>query len=265
MLRSVFLKTVRDQRRALVWWSLGLVATVALLFGMYPTIRDSASQLTQYIQNMPAALRSIFGGEDYATPTGYLRSELFSFMLPLVFLIFTVGAGSRAIAGEEEEGTLDVLLASPIPRSRVLLEKVAAMVTTTLVLAIVLVVSLVVGVTVSDMGIPVGHLVAQVASMTLLALALGSLSLAIGCLTGSRAVANGVTGAVAVATYLVDALAASVKALEPYQWLSPFHYYAAHDPIAHGLSAVHASALAAVAVVLIGVALIAFERRDLAA
>jgi ABC-2 type transport system permease protein len=186
-------------------------------------------------------------------------------MLPLVFLIFAVGAGSRAIAGEEEQGTLDTLLANPIPRPRVLLEKVAAMVVATLALGAVLVVALVVGVIASDMNIAIVRLVEQVVSLTILAIALGSLSLAIGCLTGSRSMANGVTGAVAVGAYLVDALASSVHALEPYQWLSPFHYYAAHDPIAQGLSAVHAAALVASAALLVGAALVAFERRDLAA
>ena len=41
MLRNVFLKTLRDARRALVWWILGLVGFVALIVAVYPTVRDN--------------------------------------------------------------------------------------------------------------------------------------------------------------------------------------------------------------------------------
>ena len=39
-------------------------------------------------------------------------------MLPLLLLVYAIGAGSRAIAGEEESGTLDLLLAHPLSRRR---------------------------------------------------------------------------------------------------------------------------------------------------
>ncbi len=51
--------------------------------------------------------------------------------------MFAIGAGARAIAGEEEGRTLDLLLSTPIRRSQVLLDKWISMVVTTLGLATV--------------------------------------------------------------------------------------------------------------------------------
>ena len=48
-------------------------------------------------------------------------------MVPLLLLIAAIGAGARATAGEEERGTLDLLLANPISRRRLVLEKLAAL------------------------------------------------------------------------------------------------------------------------------------------
>tara|TARA_Y100000588_G_scaffold34684_1_gene33572 strand:- start:290 stop:559 length:270 start_codon:yes stop_codon:yes gene_type:complete len=89
LLRNVFLKTLRDQRRALCWWAAGVAA-------LGRTIIGDVTDLT--------------------SPEGYLNSQLYVFMVPLVYLVFTVGRSSGAITGEEELGTLELLLSCPIRR-----------------------------------------------------------------------------------------------------------------------------------------------------
>jgi beta-exotoxin I transport system permease protein len=87
----------------------------------------------------------------------------------------------------------------------------------------------------------------------------------VGAGTGRRSVAIGLTAGLAAGSYLVDVLALSVDGLGWLQHLSPFFYYRAPDPIAHGLDATDATVLAAIAIVATGIAVVAFERRDLAA
>jgi ABC-2 type transport system permease protein len=52
---------------------------------------------------------------------------VFSTLGLILFLVFAIGAGARAIAGEEEGRTLDLLLSTPIRRRQVLLGKWVAM------------------------------------------------------------------------------------------------------------------------------------------
>ncbi len=129
MLRNVFSKSLRDLRRSFLWWTLGLAGYVALIASVYPTIRDNRD-LDRLVESYPEALKAFiaFGGQfDITSAAGYLGSELFSFMMPALFLVASVGHGAGTLGGEEERGTLDLLLATPLSRRRIALEKLAAM------------------------------------------------------------------------------------------------------------------------------------------
>ena len=64
----------------------------------------------------------------FGTPVGAGVFELFSLMAPLLLIVFSIGAGASAIAGEEDRHTLELLLANPVSRCRIVLEKLAALV-----------------------------------------------------------------------------------------------------------------------------------------
>ena len=267
MLRSVFLKTMRDLRRPLAWWSLGLIGMVALIVAVFPTVHRNPD-LNRLVQNYPNALKAFFafgGGFDYTTGAGYLGSELFSFMVPLLLLVAAIGAGARAIAGEEEQGTLDLLLANPVSRRRVATEKLGALAAEVALLGVVLWLSLLVGVRAASMHISAAHLAAATFSTVLLALAYGALALLVGAATGRRAAAVGVAAALGVAAYLVSSLATLVDALKPIRYASPFYHYAASDPLRHGLALQHVGFLVLVALVAAALAVAVFDRRDLTA
>src|SRR3990172_2353832 len=189
MLRSIGTKTIRDQRRALLGWAIGIVAIVLMYASVYPNIRQNAAQLRNYVENLPEAFKAVIGeSTDFTTPTGYLRTEVFSIMAPLLFLIYASGSGARATAGEEEAGTLDLLLSTPLRRRRVLAEKYVAMLAGLALLGVVL---------------------------------FGSVSLALGCALGRRGLALGITSTIAVATYVVNVIAPTVESIESLRYLSP--------------------------------------------
>ena len=265
MLRNVATKTLYDMRRALAWWSLGLAGIVALMVSVYPTVRDMPS-LNKLVEQYPEAIKGFvsFGGQvDYTSGPGYLGSELFAIWVPLLLLIAAIGAGARATAGEEELGTLDLLLANPISRRRLVVEKFAALVAEVALLGFVLWCALVAGTAVVTMHVSAAHLAAAVASAVLLAIGFGAIALLVGALTGRRGSAIGISAAVAVAAYLVNSLAPLVHALEPVRKASPFYHYAASDPLRHGLALSHATVLIAIAVAATIAAPLVFERRDL--
>lgn len=266
VLRSVLSKTLRDSRRAFSWWSIGLIGLVALMVSVYPTIRDN-EELNKLVDDYPEALKGFvaFGGEiDYVSPAGYLGSELFSLMVPLLLLIAAIGAGARAIAGEEERGTLDLLLANPVSRGRVTIDKLGALVLEIVALGLVLFAALWIGSRAVDLDVSAAHLAAATASAVLLAVAYGAIALLLGAATGHRGRALGITAAAAVAAYVVNGLAPLVDALELLQKASPFYHYAASDPLREGLALGHTAVLLAIAVVAGALAPLVFDRRDLA-
>lgn len=264
MVGSLLLEGLRNLRRSFAWWSLGLVGLVAMMIAVYPTIRSNP-ELSKLVKSYPEALKAFiaFGGSvDYVSGAGYLGTELFSLMVPLLFLVAAVGNGAGSIAGEEERGTLDLLLAHPVSRRQVAAGKLATLGAELAGLGIVLWVALWVGARATSMDVSAGNLAAATLMAALLALAFGAIALGVGAATGRRALAVGIAAAGAVAAYLVNSLAALVHALEPLQRASPFYHYAAGDPLRHGLATGHALVLMAIAIVAAVVGIVLFERRD---
>ena len=118
---------------------------------------------------------------------------------------------------------------------------------------------------ISASPLPPDRLAAALVMLVLLGLAFGDIALAISAYTGNRGAAIGVTVALLVAMYLVDALSSIVDGLGAIRPLSLFRYYMGGDPLRNGLSPGDAAVLAVVAALFLALAVIAFERRDLAA
>jgi ABC-2 type transport system permease protein len=92
----------------------------------------------------------------------------------------------------------------------------------------------------------------------------GAVALAVGAATGSAALARGLAALIAVASYLINALAQVTSTLKPVRPLSPFYLLLGNEPLQHGLRAVGALSVLAVALALVVGGGIVFVRRDLA-
>lgn len=263
VLGSVLVKTLRDQRRGLLWWLLSIVLLVLMYAAIWPGIRDQPS-MNDFLATLPEAYRSLFAasGADMSTPTGYIQIELMSFMGPLVVLIYGITAAVGAIAGEEDRRTMDLLLANPVSRTRVLLEKMAAATLGILLLTAALGTALVLEGRIFDMDLPPAKVAAAMLHLALLGLVFMALALALAALTGHVALSRSVPVAVAVVTYLVNGLGPMVAWLEPLQRYSPFYQYIAHDPLRTGVSGPAAAVALATAVALVLLAVWGFRRRD---
>lgn len=263
--RTVFMKTVWDQRWSLPAWVAGLMLLVAMYVAIWPSVRDQPS-ISGFIEQMPEAMRALFAmsGADMSTPVGYVQVELLAFMGPLLLLLYAITTGAASVAGEEEHRTLDLLLAGPISRGRIFIEKFAAMAVGIALLGAVTGVALVGEGSLADMTLPAGNVAATMVHMSLLALVYGTLAATFGALTGRPGVSRAVPAVAAVLAYVVNGLGPIVSWLEPWQKFSPFYQYAGHDPLRNGLSVPAVLVSIGTVVLLVVVALFGFGRRDVA-
>lgn len=265
LLSSVFAKTLYERLRGFRWWCLGTLAFVALYGSVFPSIHGKQS-LNKLIEGYPQALKGFvgFGGNlDIASGTGYLGTEVFSFWGPIVLVAVAIAAGSAAIAGEEERGTLDLLLSLPVSRMRCLLGKLAALVCEVVALAFVLWILLVIVSSADGMGVSAANLAAAILGLSLFALDFGMLALAIGAATGRKALAIGLSATAAVVADVLNALAPLASWLDSGKLVSPFYYYSRGDPLRSGLEGTNVLILFGIALVFAAVAPLLFRRRDL--
>ena len=253
---------LRVQRRALLGWGIALALVTALYVSFWPAMGDT-QEMQALIDSMPEALVTAMGYDAISSPAGYLESTVYALLAPILMLVFALATGARLIAGEEEVGALELEAAGPVGRRRLLLERYAA-----LVLGVVWLGTLtgVVSLTLARaLGMDIGTwpLIGATIGLILLVLALGSVAFAVGAATGRRAVALAAGATVAVLGYMANALAPLLDDGAWLERLSPFFWYLGNDPLNEGLGVPGALALAALALVSLGVAVLAYDRRDL--
>ncbi len=262
MLNSVLLKGLRDRRASLAWWAAGLMLFIAAQMAVYPSLRDNPG-LQSYADSSVELMTALTGSSDISSPVGYLNSQLYFMMLPLVLSILAISIGSDALAGEEGRGTLDLLLSAPLPRYRVALEKAGTMALATAGEALAAYAAAALAALAS--GMDVGYLNLAGATLGLFALALlfGTFALLLGAAGCSKGLSVGIAAALGIGTLALNSLALINDTLRPWRRASPFHYYNGNNPLANGVDWWGLVVLAAAAAACLGASLFFFQRRDL--
>lgn len=252
---------MREVRRSLLGWLAGIVGFSLIMLSIFPTVHGNAS-FSQLLNAYPEALRKLFDITDYTTGPGYLRAEVFSFMAPLLLTIFAILWGADLTAGEEERRTIDTLLATPVSRQRVVVEKWLALTLSLSMLALALGVLLGVIGPLFKLHVAWAPLSAAIIGSTLFALAFGTLSMSIGAGTGSRGFARGVSAAIAVTMYLISTLSQLVGWLKPWRWTSLWYHTLGVDPLSNGFEVGHLMVSVACVGIFVLLAVALFTRRD---
>ena len=258
-----FLSDLRLRLSSLLWWCLGIAALVVLVDAFYPSIAGDPA-LDQMMAEMPEGL-SMLLGDDLTSPIGYLSSQLYLFFLPAVILVFAIGRGTSAIAGEEEDHTLDLLLAQPVSRRSLYLQKVAGIVLGLAVLSVVS--SLPTLLLAEPTGLDIGF--EALASVTLqmfaFLLLLSMLAMTVSSAFGRKGVGIAVASGVAFGTFVIDGLGQSIDWLEPVRDLTPWRWYDATAALNDGFLPVSLAVLIVSAMIVTAVGSWAFQRRNLRA
>jgi len=264
---AVLIQVLWRRRLTVLWWSLGVLALDALLAAAYPTVRGN-SELDTTFAGLPPAVQASLGlnaANTLTSPIGYLNSQYFANLLPILLLVFAIGLAAWSIGGDEAAGSLELLLANPVSRVRVALERAGALIVLLGVLACVAALGLVLLAPLTGLNKDLGwdRIVAAVTATGLLALVFASVTYAIGAATGLRPLATAVSATLAVALFAIEGLAEQVHVLRPIRDASPWHWLLSTDPLRNGLLWQAWVLPVVVSVVLIGLSTSVFARRDL--
>jgi ABC-2 type transport system permease protein len=242
---------------------LAIAAVAAMYSSFWPSVRGP--QMQDALKNYPKGVLEAFNYNDLTSPAGYLDGSVFGLLVPLLMVVFAIAAGTRAVAGDEEAGTLDLLLAHPVSRTRTAVHRYAGLAASIVGISAVLwlVMVALTGPAQLD-GISSGELAATAVQLALFAACFGALAFAIGAGTGRRAPALGGAAGIAVLAYLANSVIPQVHGLEWTRRISPFHWYLGGEPLKHGLQVGDSALLLAVTVALVAAGTWAFNRRDIA-
>lgn len=219
---SLLQHELRVRRGSIIGWALGLGFFNIVYTIIYPNLPVEMRE----IDVRAIAFLDSLGIQTFATFEGFILGTMFNF-LPLLVGLFGVATGISALAGEEDEGTLELLASLPVSRLQLILTKAVALFISA---AIVLVIDGVLAATVFtllDLETPVTawDMFRTVQSLWLMAFVFMTLSLFLGAYLPNRGVALGVAMTALFVSFFGDNLAGMAPVLEPLQPFLPHWYF----------------------------------------
>jgi ABC-2 type transport system permease protein len=201
----------------------GLAVLTGLFLYMFPSI-SQGTNLDEYAESIPPALREAFGIEALGTVEGFLAAELYSFGWVLLLGLYLAYAAASLVADDVEDGRMDVLLALPVSRSKILGEKFASLAVPVALVNVVVFVAVAVGVVAIGESIVLADLVmVHLLSLPYL-LTTAAVGLAASVYFDRADIAQRVGMGVVFALFLVESVVAGTN-FEWIGWVSPTRYY----------------------------------------
>jgi ABC-2 type transport system permease protein len=245
----------------------GLVSGFTLLWGLLaPVIYHEVLNQLSTVKGLPRSFTN-FGSGSLFTLGGTLTIFFeHPFLLALVSTI-VVGMTAPAIAGARSAGTLEVLLARPIRRNRLLLTHAAAVASMLGLAVAALIAGVLIGSALAGVGdqLPTGALPLVWVNGFMLFATFAAFGLAATASFDRSGPAIALTLGFLLINYFVEVLGSLWDTAQPYQKLSLFHHFVAADIIAGNPSLLDLLLLLGCIVAAAGYAAWRFPRRDIAA
>jgi ABC-2 type transport system permease protein len=260
---NILLRTLLDK-----WKSIGLVTVLFFVFmayytALYPSTAsmDSAS-LNEMLEN--PAIKVLLGSLQW--------DNSFESYLSIKGLMFTglIAGGFVAwltagfISGEVDHKTIDLLLAQPVVRTRLVLTRYAALITAVVIMIAAMLLGIVVAVKALAIDTSIPWLAYTLVYMGVLTLAFGAIALFISTLLSDGRRAALTSLGVLVLMYFMETVGSIVDLLGPIRYLSLFHYARYNEMlVTRTLNLADLGVMLAVAVVFVALAVYVFKRRDI--
>jgi ABC-2 type transport system permease protein len=248
-------------RGQIIGWGLVLFVFGWMTVLRYEVVHESQELVRQLLQGPMAKFIRAFGDPDrMTTPAGFLSMALFSY-LPLILGVFAVLVGSGLLVADEENGTLDLVLAHPVSRTALFMARLLAFLLALLVILSLAWLGFMVTMSRSSLKVSAGAMVLPFLSLLAVLLFFSTLALLLSLLLPSRRLAAMFAGGVLLASFFLMTLARIDKGLENVAQFSPLAYYQGGDAIS-GLNGKWFAGLLAVAGLFTVLAWWLFECRD---
>ncbi|MEM8903537.1 MAG: hypothetical protein AAGF02_07545, partial [Actinomycetota bacterium] len=109
------LDELRARRVSLAATILGLLSLALMYLALFPGLED---QLSSFSEDLPDSIAAFIGDADFSTANGYLRSQVFSLVSPLLLCGVTIAAGA-GLARTERDQTLVTTFVLPVRRREI--------------------------------------------------------------------------------------------------------------------------------------------------
>jgi polyether ionophore transport system permease protein len=262
--KSIYLKTLRGFRVPIFGWGVGLGVLMAAVLAAVPSLLNTPSARAAVVA-LGSSFAFIAEPIKIDTAGGYATWKYG--LTILVVCLWPILASTGMLRGEEERGSMDVLLSLPRSRVRTAVEKVAALWTALLAMGVV------VGLLTFASGLAVKGDIGFVSAMmfglnlSFVCAVFAGIGLLVSQFTQERRTAAGITSGLLLIFIVMDAMHRVAPGTLWLSRLSPIYYFNLSKPLVPGYSAdvLGILVMVALSVLLSAVTILLFVRRDVGA
>lgn len=225
-MKSIIKWSILQRKNSTIWWCIGIIAFIFINLIFYPTFKQDAAELQKSFENIPdAALQLLGGSNDFFSPIGYINSQVYFIMLPLLLGIVAIGLGSSVLMKEEQDKTIEGLLARPISRPKLLLAKALTGAIILTIITFATHISIALTAKLVDLQVPLRALTQATLVCFLMCLSFGAVAIVFTATGKARGASMGIATLIAFGGYIISSLSGTISWLTTPAKLFPFHYY----------------------------------------
>ncbi len=215
-----------QRRISTIWWSIGIAFFMFINMIFYPSFKDQAAELQKSFESMPdAAVQFIGGSTDFFSTVGYVNSQIFFLTLPLVLAILAISLGSRLLASEETDKTIESIMSRPISRTNFLISKAVVGEIILLLVTFIAWLTVVIMAIIVDLDVSIMKLTMASFVCFLFVYLCGAVAFMMAAIGKAKGASIAVATFVAFGGYILTSLAGTVDWLKWPAKLFPFEYY----------------------------------------
>ena len=266
MIGSVFLETLKQTWKQMVYWGVGLAAMALLIVLMVPLF--DMQSMAQLLESFPPVILAMVGiGDDltvFTTNEGFVALGFFG-KSALIFAVYPVVMGMRISANEEDNGTSDVLLSLPISRAQVMVEKFLAYAVSVVGVVVLIYLGLHAGVVLGGVDLDVAGLAEVTFYLIPLMVFVMAATMLIAVLARRRTIALGIVTAFVIVSYMLQTIGAAAEGTvaESVGAISFLTYYNAGEILSQGFIWPHIAGFVGLSAVMLLAALYRYEQREI--
>jgi ABC-2 type transport system permease protein len=269
---AVFMEELKRVWLETVIWGLGMAALMLFLSAIIQN-NEVIEQYRLILESLPPSILKAFGVssvEILTTAEGFLAFAGFTYGA-LILSVYGVLSGLAITANDEDEGSLNVLLAMPIHRWQIIVEKYLSYALMLLGIVLLMFGGIAAGSAIFNVPLNLNMMLLGVLNLMPLSLTVMAVTCFVASLISRKYLVSGIAAAFVVASYFLNVLAGSLDteampAATLLQKLSVFSYVDSEGLVlSGGLNMLNVGLLLGLSLVLVVISIFAFERRDIGA
>jgi len=263
---NILRRELRASWRTLLAWSLIIGLMSVMMMALFPAMMGTTQDLEEFIKLFPPEMVKAFGMDrmSFGEPMGFFGTEVYIIVI-LTGSIFAALLGSGILAKEEDDKTVEFLLAKPVSRSSVLGQKILAFVLVLLAFNLVVAMSNFLGFALFVKEPYSAATLALLSAAPFFAhLTFASLGFLSALFWTRRRAAYSVSIGVAIGTWAIGLISLISDKLAALRWISPYRYVEAADIYTSGrLEPLNIGLLLLICGAALALALALYRRRDI--